>query len=862
MATISVLPSRKLVYVDLSVWEKAGSGNTSTNKSTVEYNVVIRKGSVSWNTSWASWNTKIYATYAIDGLGTKTVYIPTYNYNGTCPPGTVIASGSFEVEHDSLGNKTIGFSLSFTDNADGNNDGSYYTPGDASTVYGSVDLANIPRYFSSTPSMTFKDKTETQIRYNWSTSETCDNITLDGNGTKSITGLPGTSGVITITGLSANTSYSHTGTFRRKDSQLTSNSAKQTNSTYNWPQISAVNVADLEIGKAQSLTLYNPLSRSVTIKMKKDSGSGTELYSGSSSSTSITFTPNSDTLYNSIPSAKSGKAVYQCIYGSTNTHTTTGSYTYKIKGTEVPTFTDANITNVVDTLHVDDITGLNTKVIKGHNSVTGTIVPMTANNKASGKRYIVSANANPSSQEISYATTNKTFTFENITVNSFTVTAYDTRELSTARTKTIDLVDYAKPKVNNFTITRQNGIGEYAILSADGTNTYWNGWSQIKKYNTIQKVYYRYKPSGSSTWSIDWTDITSSLTANTNGNWRLSKTLDIKFTTTTKYDFQIYVQDVLESSDVKSNTLSTANGFLWRDLLHKWLGINKKPTCELDVNGIINGNDVRIKNSSLAPIDITGTSTTLLDRVKAIAANEIFEAVWFSRTDGGTANISDRPTGTTNAGFFCRATCNRYNNSSDYRYLVECYVQSNRDPYIAYVEPSFTSLAWQKQSLTAYPIGSIYISMNSTNPKDLFGGTWKQLSGGFIYGTTNTSGTGSTGNGTGTSTGGNSGNTGASSAANTGSTVLTTDQIPSHSHQQRPISENNGSATLSSSGHYLYDSTNAWSNGRTNHLLSWPYTGSTGGGQGHTHTMAHTHSLNGHTHSIPYMSMFVWQRTA
>lgn len=33
-----------------------------------------------------------------------------------------------------------------------------------------------------------------------------------------------------------------------------------------------------------------------------------------------------------------------------------------------------------------------------------------------------------------------------------------------------------------------------------------------------------------------------------------------------------------------------------------------------------------------------------------------------------------------------------------------------------------------------YPIGSIYISTNSTNPHDLFGGTWEQLRDRFLLG--------------------------------------------------------------------------------------------------------------------------------
>lgn len=133
-----------------------------------------------------------------------------------------------------------------------------------------------------------------------------------------------------------------------------------------------------------------------------------------------------------------------------------------------------------------------------------------------------------------------------------------------------------------------------------------------------------------------------------------------------------------------------------------------------------------------------------------------------------------------------------------------------------------------------YPVGSIYLSTKNTNPSTFIGGTWTQLKNAFLFATNATSGDKGTGSGTGT---------------NTGSTTLNANQIPSHSHnfgKYIPASTaswhgEDGGNLSGTQGTYIYSN-----RGNASSITG---TQNTGGGQGHTHT-------------VPYIEVYVWKRTS
>lgn len=129
-----------------------------------------------------------------------------------------------------------------------------------------------------------------------------------------------------------------------------------------------------------------------------------------------------------------------------------------------------------------------------------------------------------------------------------------------------------------------------------------------------------------------------------------------------------------------------------------------------------------------------------------------------------------------------------------------------------------------------YPVGSIYLTVNSTDPSTIFGGTWEQIKDQFLLsaGDTYTAGT----------TGG--------SATHT----LTVDEIPSHSHR---LKRNGGftDGVMVDTGR-----TGQWGSAIAQ-VGSRDYTA-----QPNDITVENTGGGKAHNNMPPYLVVYVWKRTA
>ena len=148
-----------------------------------------------------------------------------------------------------------------------------------------------------------------------------------------------------------------------------------------------------------------------------------------------------------------------------------------------------------------------------------------------------------------------------------------------------------------------------------------------------------------------------------------------------------------------------------------------------------------------------------------------------------------------------------------------------------------------------YPIGSVYISVTSSNPSELFGGTWERIKDTFLLaaGDTYTAGT----------TGG-SATKNLQHAHTTAGHTLTANEIPAHSHVfgYTILKYMNGNTGYAFTGGWLGGTDCQWTSHKN------PSTNNTGGGGSHNHGNTGNGLTTTQDIMPPYLTVYIWKRIA
>ena len=467
----------------------------------------------------------------------------------------------------------------------------------------------------------------------------------------------------------------------------------------------------------------------------------------------------------------------------------------------------------------------NTTIFKKYNSIEINYAAMTTRH-ADPLRYRIEETNNQINYKDSSSVNDRRLVLDNgVRNNSIKLTVYDSRSYSNSITKSFTIVDYNLPTIENFVASRVGGVTTNLQLVANGSYTKWNSNFAIQNSFIIFQYYI-----GNSGWkNIPVTQDNFHL--NNDGTWTLSTTitdtLELDQTTTS----QIRILDVIgkrtQEIDTSLNinkyfdgyimsnisTIPTGKVLIWRDLLNKWFGIGKKPTCALDVDGKITASG-----------EVVGGLTGGYGQLRAISNNY---GAMIRNDDSDTYLLL------TNSG----------NKNGQWNDLRPIRVNNNSGHvYIGNGATITGGLTIDNKSFLdrIYPVGSIYMSVNNTDPGTLFGGTWEKYAGGYVYSAFSTIDQ-TEFHGWGTQ-----------------SHAITENEMPSHTHTQasctNPGDHQHG---------YGYGSPKRAGDGsKWNTCADGGNAAKTQPAGGHTHTITlnNTGGGAGHTHEIATIDVFMWKR--
>lgn len=250
----------------------------------------------------------------------------------------------------------------------------------------------------------------------------------------------------------------------------------------------------------------------------------------------ISFNTNSikSQLYTQIPNSQSGSGTMYCETFNGNTSIGTKSCTFYLYAKESDCKPNLTVTVVDTNSDVTALLGSNTKFLRYLSKPQVTLTP-TAKYSSSITNYTISANNENHN--------NSTYTFNTLENNTITGYVKDSRGFTKTVTETLDMIDYIKLHINNFDVSRPEGLSTQAILNIDGA--WYNDDFTTNLSNTLT-MQLSYKLSSANTWTTYGT-LNPTLTGNTFKitNLSLSGTYDVD----EEYQFKIVISDEIDGME-------------------------------------------------------------------------------------------------------------------------------------------------------------------------------------------------------------------------------------------------------------------------------------------------------------------------
>lgn len=562
----------------------------------------------------------------------------------------------------------------------------------------------------------------------------------------------------TITGLSPNTPY--TINIKANANGFDTSASNQSATTYAYPYISST-PGEVYAGNNQSVTLYNPLSRSVSVSMTCN---GRTIGSGTTTGTSVSFGTSLSEAGIAVGSTGTwGTATYTSNYSGV-THTASNKF-HLSESSCKPTWGSVTANNLItyedNNSTIVNLTQNNQILIRGYSKwsrkVNYTGYPASSRYSASISKYQISINGGGWTD---LSNTNMVDTGLTVgsaqTSVSVAVRAIDSRGYaSDSLTRTVNTTAYSAP-TGTINATRVGGYGPQITLRINPT------WS-ISARNAGRATY-SYSSDGGSTWS----------TAKEITVFNTDVDLTEEYANENEFRFRVYIIDSLgTSSSVINTSVPAGSPIMFVDSTVGGVGINCFPLGK----GIY---PVGEKLDANNPI-----STTNPGRLYGggIQIHEVYSSSANGPASyGNLINIG----GLGQSQFFIewsgsQDTTNHITGRVWYRSWRDCTAERWSD----WVE--FIDSGHLKSYLLnyIYPVGSIYMSITNTSPASFLGGTWTNIYDRFLIGAG--SGYGVTG------TGGSTTHT------------LSWDEMPWHWH------------TVNDHSHWVDWET--WANGNHNHTL-------------------------------------------